>query len=124
MSQLIKVTDWRDIIERAVVEFSLFSIPERAEGQCFHVSLGVMELFEMAGISASLYAAEGVKTTDVPTDFGGHYFVVLYARDGVWAIDFTARQFWPSSPFPLIEPLSVYRSRFERVMTADDEDVR
>jgi hypothetical protein len=40
-----------------------------------------------------------------------HYVVLAATTDGPYAVDLTARQFDPSLPFPLVEPLPTYASR-------------
>jgi hypothetical protein len=107
---------WLDTVTFFADAHPHWAQPHWAEGACFFASMCLLDDLLQAGVQGELY--EGLKPLAVerPTDYGGHYFGVVEA----WAVDFTARQFWPDTPFPIVQRLSEYRGRFDRVMPSDD----
>lgn len=108
------VTDWRQVVDTfaRAINIAGCADPDLADGQCFWVSLELQDELLTMGVECDMWCGEEAHRKDRPNAWGGHYFVVV---NGEWAIDLTARQFWPDTPWPLIEQLDTYRERFERV---------
>jgi hypothetical protein len=97
-------------------DVSRWTKPETAEDQCYEAS----EAFVKHGGGRVARYTNPVKADRLPdwadphdmTEDGEVGHAVVHRAGHV--IDLTARQFWPSAPHPLVEPVAKYRKRFQR----------
>jgi hypothetical protein len=93
--------------------------PDRASGECGVETWNLMGfVYEKAGVSLEEIWGDYPKDCDKEPQYDNH---TACCYGGVWVIDVTARQFWKDTPFPLIERIDVYATRFTRVCSDDHE---
>lgn len=96
---------------RETVTLAEMSDPGLALGNCWAAT---NELIEEAGASA--FDAEWVdEITLKRRRLGGHHVALLVAdRDGTYVVDYTARQFNPDLPFPLVAGIKDWMATVEQ----------
>lgn len=89
-----------------------FADPRTAFGSCGQVSAAVDSwLLDVGFVVADVECSKLLEADRWFHD--GHYASAFLSGDDWWAIDFTYRQFDPKSPFPLLEPLHTYLTRWD-----------
>lgn len=94
--------------------------PKGAEGQCYdassafarHIGAKIAHYTNPRNAVLSEWARH-----DMENEEGGLGHVAVHV--GGHVVDWTARQFWPDAPHPLVESRSDYSKRFERFETED-----
>lgn len=117
MSAGFAVLAWHKVVTAFADSHTHWAQPHFADGACFFASACLLDDLRQVGVAGELYETGSPRNDERGTIYAGHYFVVV---DG-WAVDFTARQFWPSTPFPILQRLSEYRERFNGVYPSAED---
>jgi hypothetical protein len=105
----------RTVITECRINWGYLQRPTRAEGNCSDYTWRFVMAAHERGVVVEEWTGERCAAPERENEFLGHTFAVY---DGI-VIDWTASQFWPSAPFPLIEPLHEYAQRWGWVGTMD-----
>ena len=93
-------------VERTLFErYGDLRLPELADGYCRVASSLAGRMF---GRGRTVIAIDPLDTDDAVSGASSH--VALLIGRTIW--DYTARQFWPDTPWPLVEPLARWAERF------------
>lgn len=90
------------------------AVPEAAHDMCVPVSEAFVAALADAGVEAALVS--GVQMGEfrgMPVVLRGHFAVQV----GEKVFDWTARQFDPHAPVPVVEPVSAWRDRWPALGT-------
>lgn len=90
--------DWKNVVSR----------PETARDRCVDVSTRFRDLLAAAGVEAEIISGFEMVGDLV---LNGHTAVLVGER----VYDWTARQFDASAPVPLIQPVSEWRTTWQRL---------
>lgn len=110
--------EMREFIVELQWEWRRLESPYRAALQCSTYTWRFVMAALERHMAVEEWHGDEARDVDIPVVTKNHCFPVY---DGT-VIDWTARQFWPTTPFPLVEPIHVYVRRFAKVrlMYSDD----
>lgn len=100
------------LIDECVKTWDYLADPVRAYGACTEYSFRFTCVAAEHNILVAQCEWEHPLVPVTPPPGHGFFTVHVTVLAQGHVIDFTARQFWPDSPFPLVEPLAVYHSRW------------
>lgn len=113
------------LVERFSAEHPELRDPSGAHDRCVPVSEAFAALLVEHGVVAEV--VDGVRFGEVPEFpgerlmLGGHYAVAVTTDGGKTVCDWTARQFDPNAPVPLVKPLAVWRETWQRLSFSGGE---
>lgn len=109
------------LVEAYGKERADLSDPKRASGECGVETWAFIAVaHKRLGIDLAEVWGEDPIGCDNEPAYDQHTFM-LY--DHEWVIDFTARQFWLTSTYPLVEHITVYQKRFRLILDDDELDL-
>lgn len=106
------------VIDAFAADHDDLARPDAACDQGVAVSQALVDAFAAAGVPATVVWGTDPRDVAGPGCGTGHAAVLLDVVRPPVVVDFTARQFWPDSPWPLLEHPGRWTGRFGHVRLA------